>query len=279
MKAVDVMTRNVVSVELDSSVFEAAQRMILNRISGLPVLDTSGKLVGIVTESDLLRRAETGTMRRRPSWLEFFLGNGRLATEYVRTHASKIRDVMTSDPQTILEQTPLDEIVTLMEQKRIKRLPVMRGDKMVGIVSRANLVQALAALARKTADTLPSDAVLRELVLSEIDKQPWSPGALINVIVRDGVVELWGTILDERKRQALRVVAENVPGDNGGERLSRLGRADFRDGFRSAGSGAWTNCQPGLTKFSTPYVAVQRLPSRSFLSIWSCGSDWPIPMT
>jgi CBS domain-containing protein len=212
MKAVDVMTRNVVSVELDSSVFEAAQRMILNRISGLPVLDTSGKLVGIVTESDLLRRAETGTMRRRPSWLEFFLGNGRLATEYVRTHASKIRDVMTSDPQTILEQTPLDEIVTLMEQKRIKRLPVMRGDKMVGIVSRANLVQALAALARKTADTLPSDAVLRELVLSEIDKQPWSPGALINVIVRDGVVELWGTILDERKRQALRVVAENVPG-------------------------------------------------------------------
>jgi CBS domain-containing protein len=162
MKAVDVMTRNVVSVELDSSVFEAAQRMILNRISGLPVLDASGKLVGIVTESDLLRRAETGTMRRRPSWLEFFLGNGRLATEYVRTHASKIRDVMTSDPQTILEQTPLDEIVTLMEQKRIKRLPVMRGDKMVGIVSRANLVQALAALARKTADTLPSDAVLRQ---------------------------------------------------------------------------------------------------------------------
>jgi CBS domain-containing protein len=212
MKAVDVMTRNVVSVELDSSVFEAAQRMILNRISGLPVLDTSGKLVGVVTESDLLRRAETGTMRRRPSWLEFFLGKGRLATEYVRTHASKIWDLMTSDPQTIVEETPLDEIVTLMEQKRIKRLPVMRGDKMVGIVSRANLVQALATLARETADTLPSDATLREFVLAEIDKQPWSPGALINVIVRDGVVELWGTILDERKRQALRVVAENVPG-------------------------------------------------------------------
>jgi signal-transduction protein with cAMP-binding, CBS, and nucleotidyltransferase domain len=119
---------------------------------------------------------------------------------------------MTSDPQTIVEESPLDEIVALMERKRVKRLPVMRGDKMVGIVSRANLVQALASLARETADTLPSDATLRDLVLAEIDKQPWSPGFLINVIVRDGVVELWGTILDERNRQALRVAAENVPG-------------------------------------------------------------------
>jgi CBS-domain-containing membrane protein len=107
MKAVDVMTRNVVSVELDSSVFEAAQRMILNRISRLPVLDASSKLVCIVTESDLLRRAETGTMRRRPSWLEFFLGNGRLAAEYVRTHASKIRDVMTSDSSIAWRLGPL----------------------------------------------------------------------------------------------------------------------------------------------------------------------------
>jgi CBS domain-containing protein len=212
MKAVDVMTRNVVSVNLDSSVFEAAQRMILNRISGLPVLNASGELVGVVTEGDLLRRAETGTERRRPSWLEFFLGQGRLANEYVRSHGRKIGDVMTRGPETIVEETPLDEIVAIMEQKRIKRLPVMRGEHMVGIVSRANLVQALATLARETADTLPSDATLRELVLAEIDKQPWSPGALINVIVRDGVVELWGTILDERKRQAVRVVAENVPG-------------------------------------------------------------------
>ena len=159
-----------------------------------------------------MRRNETGTDSRRPSWLEFFLGQGRLATEYVRTHGRKIGDVMTPGPETIVEETPLDEIVALMEQKRIKRLPVMRGDKMVGIVSRANLVQALASLACETADTLPSDGTLRELVLAEIDKQPWSPGSLINVIVRNGVVELWGTILDERKRQALRVVAENVPG-------------------------------------------------------------------
>jgi CBS domain-containing protein len=167
MKAVDVMTRNVVSVKLDSSVFEAAQLMILNRISGLPVLDNSGKLVGVVTEGDLLRRTETAT-RRRPSWLEFFLGQGRLATEYIRTHGCKIRDVMTSDPQTIVQESPPDEIVALIERKRVKRLPVMRGDKMVGIVSRANLIQALASLARETADTLPSDATLRDLVLAGV---------------------------------------------------------------------------------------------------------------
>jgi CBS-domain-containing membrane protein len=125
-----------------------------------------------VTESDLLRRAETGTMRRRPSWLEFFLGNGRLAAEYVRTHASKIRDVMTSDPQPILEQTPLVEIVTLMEQKRIKRLPVMRGDKMVGIVSWANLVQALAALARKTGDNFPAMQFFGNLCWRKLTSNP-----------------------------------------------------------------------------------------------------------
>jgi signal-transduction protein with cAMP-binding, CBS, and nucleotidyltransferase domain len=119
--------------------------MILNRISGLPVLDTSGKLAGVVTEGDLLRRAETATERRRPRWLEFFLGQGRLATEYIRTHGRKIRDVMTSDPQTIVEETPLDEIVALMERKRIKRLPVMRGDKMVGIVSRTQPATAVSA--------------------------------------------------------------------------------------------------------------------------------------
>ena len=136
---------------------------------------------------------------------------------------------MTSNPQTIVE-TSLDQIVTLMEQKRIKRLPVMRGDKMIGIVSRANLVQALATLARETADTHPSDATLRELVVAAIDKQPWSPGSLINVIVRDGVVELWGTILDGS---------------------SRLGRGDVRDGFRSAGSIGRINCQLRLTNFNS----------------------------
>ena len=212
MKAGDVMTRHIVSVNPESSISEAAQLMILNRISGLPVLDERGKLVGIVTEGDLLRRVETGTERRRPRWLEFLVGPGRLATEYVHTHGRRIQEVMTSSPETIVEETPLDEVVLLMERKRIKRLPVVRGDEVVGIVSRANLVQVLASLVRQTGDIDPGDANIRERVLAEIDKQPWSRGNVINVIVRDGIVELWGTILDERPRQAIRVAAENVLG-------------------------------------------------------------------
>jgi CBS domain-containing protein len=212
MKAGDVMTRHIVSVNPESSISEAAQLMILNRISGLPVLDERGKLVGIVTEGDLLRRVETGTERRRPRWLEFLIGPGRLATEYVHTHGRRIQEVMTSGPETIVEETPLDEVVLLMERKRIKRLPVVRGDEVVGIVSRANLVQVLASLVRQTGDIDPGDANIRERVLAEIDKQPWSRGNVINVIVRDGIVELWGTILDERPRQAIRVAAENVLG-------------------------------------------------------------------
>lgn len=212
MKAADVMTRHVISIKPDSSIMEAAQLLLQNRISGLPVLDQAGKLVGIVTEGDLLRRRETGTERRRPRWLEFFIGPGRLASEYVHTHGRKIDEVMTVEPQTITEDTPLEEIVRLMEQKRIKRLPVVRGDVVVGIVSRANLVHALASLAPETKGAVPGDASIRERVLAEIERQPWSPGRLINATVRDGIVELWGTIFDEREREALRVAAENVPG-------------------------------------------------------------------
>jgi hypothetical protein len=119
---------------------------------------------------------------------------------------------MTAEPQTITEETPLDEIVLVMEKKRIKRLPVVRGREVVGIVSRANLVHALVSLAPETEDTIPSDASIRQRILAEIDRQPWGPRNLVNVIVRNGNVELWGTIFDERDRQALRVVAENVPG-------------------------------------------------------------------
>jgi CBS domain-containing protein len=212
MKASDVMTQHIVSVKPDSSVTEAAQLMLTNRISGLPVIDGNRRLVGIVTEGDLLRRGEIATQRRRPHWLEVFISPGRLASEYVRSHARKVNEVMTEDPQTITEETPLEEIVLLMEKKRIKRLPVVREGEVVGVVSRANLVHALVSLAPKAENTVPSDANIRQRILTEIDRQPWSPGKLVNVIVRDGNVELWGTIFDERDRQALRVVAENVPG-------------------------------------------------------------------
>jgi CBS domain-containing protein len=212
MKVKDVMTSPVVSVEPDNSVLQAVRIMLQRRISGLPVIDKEGRLVGIVTEGDFLRRAETGTQRRRPRWLEFLLGSGRLAEEYTRSHGRKVHDIMTADPATVTEEESLDAVVQLMEKRQIKRLPVMRGGEVVGIVSRANLVHALAGIAREAKPTSPSDDAIRNRIVAELASQSWAPTSLINVIVKDGVVELWGSITDERERQALIVAAENTPG-------------------------------------------------------------------
>jgi len=212
MKAKDVMTSPVVSVEPDASIWQAVRIMLQRHISGLPVIDQHGRLVGIVSEGDFLRRAETGTQRRRPSWLEFLVGPGRLADEYTRTHGRKVREVMTPDPLTVREETPLDEVVRTMEKRRIKRLPVVRGDKVLGIVTRANLVHALAGVAHELKPTAVSDREIRERLLKELASEPWAPVGLIDVSVRDGAVELWGTITEERQRQALVAAAENVPG-------------------------------------------------------------------
>jgi CBS domain-containing protein len=210
MQARDVMTRNVISVEASEPVMRAVRLMLQNRISGLPVTDKEGRLVGIVTEGDFLRRGELGTQRRRPRWLEFLVGPGRLASEYVRASGRKVDEIMTATPYTISEDTPLEEVVQLMEKHRIKRLPVVQDGKLTGIVSRANLMHALASLAREAKPTATDDAALRQQILDEFNKQPWAPG--VNVVVRDGLVELWGVILDERERKALIVAAENVPG-------------------------------------------------------------------
>jgi len=212
MNAGDIMSARVVSIAPDATVLEAIQLMLDKHISGLPVIDKSGALVGIVTEGDFLRRAETGTERKRPRWLEFLLGPRRLADEYVHTHARKVGEVMTDEPVTIEEATPLDEVVKIMERRRIKRLPVMRGSQVVGIVSRANLLHALASLGRGAAPPAKTDVAIREQLLAEFDRQTWAPVALIDVVVKDGVVELWGTITEQSQGEALKVVAENIPG-------------------------------------------------------------------
>jgi CBS domain-containing protein len=212
MKVSDVMTSPVLTIEAESPLLQAVQIMLARNISGLPVVDKQGKLVGMVTEGDLLRRAETGTQRRRPRWLEYLIGPGRLADEYTRSHGRKVNDVMTPDPMTVTEQTPLDEVVRIMEKHRIKRLPVMRGRDLVGIVSRANLLHGLAGIAREIKPASASDQAIREQLMGELRRQTWAPSALINVVVKDGVVELWGTVTDERERQAIIVAAENVAG-------------------------------------------------------------------
>ena len=211
MKAADIMTRNVVSVQPQTTILQAADLMLQHRISGLPVVDSGGHVVGIVTEGDFLRRTETGTQRKRPRWLQFLVGPGRLAEEYVHSSSRRIEDVMTQAVHTIGEDRPVGDVVELMERHRIKRLPVLRDDRLVGIVSRANLLHALASVGREIKSTSADDVAIRERLLTELNQQDWAPVGLIDVIVRNGTVELWGTILDERKRRALIVAAENVP--------------------------------------------------------------------
>ncbi len=212
MYARDVMTPAVVSVEPSATVLQAVRLMLQKKISGLPVVDAKGHLVGILTEGDLLRRSETGTERQRPRWLEFLVGPGRLADEYVRTHAKTVDEIMTPEPATVTEGTRLEDVVELMERRRIKRVPVVRNGKVVGIVSRANLLHALATLVPEAAPADQGDAAIRERLIAELGKEKWAPVAAMNVVVRNGVVELWGTITDERERKALIVAAENVPG-------------------------------------------------------------------
>jgi CBS domain-containing protein len=212
MRAAELMTTSIVSVSPNASILEAGRLMLQHKISGLPVVDAAGNLVGIVTEGDFLRRVEIGTERRRPRWLEFVIGPGRLAEEYVQSHGRKVEEVMTHDLLTIIEDTPLPEIVQLMERHRIKRVPVMRGKELVGIVSRANLVRALASLAREVEPTSAEDWAIRDQILDVLSKEAWAPIAAIDVTVREGIVDLWGMIRDERERKALLVAIENVPG-------------------------------------------------------------------
>src|SRR5262249_21245853 len=135
MNAKDVMTPNVLSVTPDASIATAARLMLQNKISGLPVVDKSEKLVGIVTEGDFLRRAEIGTQRRRQRWIEFLIGPGRLADEYSHSTGRSVSDVMTHEVHAVNVDTSVEEIVRVMERRRVKRVPVVAGGKIVGIVT------------------------------------------------------------------------------------------------------------------------------------------------
>ena len=212
MNAKDVMTTSVISVEPDTPLIRAAEMMLQYDVSGFPVVDRSGKLVGIVTEGDLLRRAETGTEHRRMLWLEPLLGPGRLAEEYVHAHGRRVEQVMSREVVTVTEDAPLGQVVALMELHHIRRVPVMQENFVVGIVSRRDLVHAFAACAKKEKPLASGDAAIRGRILNALDRAAWAPPNLVNVTVTDGVVELRGAVADGQQRRAIRVLAENVPG-------------------------------------------------------------------
>lgn len=205
-----IMTQNVITVSPETTVMVAAKTMLDNHISGLPVIE-NGKLVGVVTEGDFLRRAEIGTERKRPSWLQFIFGSGSEAADYVQSHGRKVADVMTRDPRTVSEDTPLQDLVTIMEANHVKRLPVTRDGQLVGIVTRANLLRAISTMARDVTGPVASDEDIRARLMVKLMEADWRPDGL-QVVVRDGVAHLHGIIVDERARQAVIVAAETTPG-------------------------------------------------------------------
>ena len=212
MLARDVMVAPVITVGVNATVREVARTLLDKRISAMPVVDGKGKLVGIVTESDLMRRAEAGTERRYSWWLEAFQGERALAADYEKSHAVKISDIMTREVVTAAPEMPLHDIAELLETRRIKRAPIVnRNGELVGIVSRANLLQAVATARPRLEMHLP-DAAIRQKLLDHLTQQNWPRACNLNVTVSNGVVDLWGLIDSEDERKALRVAAENVPG-------------------------------------------------------------------
>ncbi len=218
MNAKDVMTTEVVTVSPETTVQDLAKILSEKGISGTPVVDANQRLVGVVSEGDLLHRAETGTerrvQRRRSWWLESVAAEQELARDYVKAHGRTVADIMTREVITAEETTDLGDLAMLLETKRIKRVPVVSGGKLVGIVSRANLVRALATTSsapKIVADT--DDRTIREQLLAELRRQQWANIWAADIMVRDRVVHVWFSADEsEAERQAVRVAAENVPG-------------------------------------------------------------------
>jgi CBS domain-containing protein len=216
MRAIDVMARHVITAEPEMTVKEVAKLMINNRISGVPIVDRDRRLVGIVTEGDLLRRAETGTERKRSRWSNWFAPNSQLAAEYIKTHASRVADMMTRDVVSVTKLAPLGEIADLMEERCIKRVPVLHDGELVGIVSRADLLRVLGSGAVNSSDD-DRDGSIRSRLLADLRKQRWTNCSEADVVVSEGVVHFWGVVGSEEERRALRVAAENTPGVRGVE--------------------------------------------------------------
>lgn len=211
MRAHQIMTKDVMTVTPHTSIEDAARIMLRTHVSGLPVLDDAGKLVGIVSESDFLRRSEIGTGRKRPAWLQFLIGPGRAATDFVRERGRKVEDVMTENPITVGEETALEELVRLMEKNGIKRLPVMSGNTLKGIVTRSNLLQAVASMAHEIPDPTADDDHIRDRITRAVNATDWRPISF-EVTVRNGVVHLHGIITTDKARQATVVAAQNTAG-------------------------------------------------------------------
>jgi len=212
MKAIDVMVRDVVTVGPDDDVADAIKLLAEFDVSALPVVEEDDKVIGIISEADLVRRPEIGTEKHRAWWLEALTPGSTLAEEFAKAHGRRVSEVMSTDVVSAGEEASLGEIATLLEKHRIKRVPILRDGRLVGIVSRSNLIQALASTQAGNGTDTDGDREIREALLDRLDDQSWTDFGSRNVIVAGGVVHLWGLVGSAEERKALLALAEEVPG-------------------------------------------------------------------
>lgn len=213
MQAKHVMVSPVKTGDSEMSVRDVALILTENRISALPIVDQANRVIGIVSEGDLIRRAEIGTEKHRSWWLSLFTSNWQLAQEYAKSHAGKAKDVMTTDVICVTPDTPLSEIARLFERHGIKRVPVLENGKLAGIVTRGNLVQAIATAPLREQHPA-GDEQIREKIQKGLESEAWANPLLVNITVHGGVVDVWGIVRTDAERNAVRVVIENIQGVN-----------------------------------------------------------------
>ncbi|WP_246799390.1 CBS domain-containing protein [Bradyrhizobium sp. CCBAU 51753] len=207
----EIMSRNVITIDADASVIDAIRTMLSHHISGLPVIDQDGALIGILSEGDFIRRVEVGTEKRRGRWLAMLAGTNRVALDFARQHGRKVRQIMSPKPIAVEEDTPLEQVVQLMESHGVTRFPVMRDNELVGMVTRTDFMTAVAALRLDLPITSGNDDQIRASVLAALAHAPWRPAAL-QLSVRDGIVNLRGSVRSDNAHKAVIVAVENVAG-------------------------------------------------------------------
>jgi len=212
MKASDIMVSNVITIGPDASVQDVANLLLSNRISAVPVVGADGGILGIVSEGDLINRADTATAHRKSWWLNALASTEALAIEYTKTHSRRVSDVMTHDVITASPETPVSEIAALLEKNSIKRVPIVNDGKLIGIVSRANLIQGLASLKEKAPQSHCDDSAIRDKIMTKLNNERWARPALLTVTVQDGTVDLWGIVDSEVEKKAVGVLVEVTPG-------------------------------------------------------------------
>jgi len=212
MKAHEIMTTAVVTAKPETPVQEIAALMTAKRISGVPVLGTQGHLLGMVSQSDLLQRKEIGTVPRHKWWLRVFSDPDRLAREYSKTHGMRAQDVMTRHVITVQADANLNEVAAILDRSKIKRVPVLRDGKMVGLIARSDLVKVLSQTASAEATGNVHDGDLQRVLNDKMKSQPWLDASFLNVIVENGTVQLWGLVSSDDQREALRTLVEETAG-------------------------------------------------------------------